>query len=77
MDNQNITIKLIQFTKAISECMDENLRLQSQLKKEREDAKMKLIEYGTHKKDCQIVSAGFLIAEEKRVCTCGLNNLKP
>ena len=32
MDNQNITIKLIQFTKAISECMKENLRLQSQLK---------------------------------------------
>ena len=32
MDSQNITIKLIQFTKALSECMDENLRLESQLK---------------------------------------------
>ena len=32
MGNQNITIKLIQFTKALSECINENLRLESQLK---------------------------------------------
>ena len=31
-DSQNITVKLIQFTKALSECMKENLRLESQLK---------------------------------------------
>ncbi len=40
-----------------------------------EDAAKKikeLKEYATHKNTCQIKSAGFLIAEEKRVCTCGL-----
>ena len=37
-DSQNITIKLIQFTEAISECMNENLRLESQLE-ERENYK--------------------------------------
>ena len=41
-DSQNITVKLIQFTKALSECMKENLRLESQLEKERGEEILRL-----------------------------------
>jgi hypothetical protein len=35
-----------------------------------------LKEFATqHKLDCQIVSSGFLISEDKRVCTCGFDKL--
>ena len=35
-----------------------------------------LIKYTRHLGSCQINNAGFLISEEKRICTCGLNKLK-
>ena len=35
-----------------------------------------LIKYTRHLPSCQINNAGFLIPEEKRICTCGLNKLK-